>query len=155
MAISTVSYVAVPVLIGFGYWFCKNRRQALAGAVVLGCLIGSADFLGLQLKNMVARPRPCRALPEVQKPIRCGRAPSFPSNHAVSSAATATFFQILFPATGWICWPLVGIIGASRIFLGAHYPTDVFGGWILGAALAWTVMAVVGKWLRRVGRAPL
>ena len=152
-AISRPAYVAVPAVLGFAYWFWKNRRQALVGAVVLGCLIGSADFLGMQLKRIVDRPRPCWALSEVYVARGCGRAPSFPSNHAVNSAAAATFFQLLFPATGWISWPLVGIIGLSRVFIGAHYPTDVFGGWILGGIVAWIFMAMVGRWFPRAGPA--
>jgi membrane-associated phospholipid phosphatase len=43
----------------------------------------------------------------------------------------------------WFLLPLV--IGYSRIYLGYHYPTDVLGGWLLGAAIAAGVVALVAR----------
>jgi len=148
-AVSRPEYIGVLAFMGFAYWFYKNRREALVGAVVLGCTIGSADFLGYRVKKMVDRPRPCQTLPEFNDVMGCGKAPSFPSNHAANSAATATFFQVLFPATGWISWPLVATIGLSRVFIGAHYPTDVFAGWLLGGLVGWMFAALFFRRLLR------
>ena len=41
-----------------------------------------------------------------------------------------------FPELGWVLVPLAGLIAASRVVLGLHYPTDVIAGAVIGAALA-------------------
>jgi undecaprenyl-diphosphatase len=85
---------------------------------------------------------------------------SFPSGHATLSAITYLTIGALLART----YPtfeiglyfmslatfLTVLIGVSRIYLGVHYPTDILGGWCIGAAWAiacWTLMA----WLQSAG----
>ena len=44
---------------------------------------------------------------------------------------------------------LIFAIGASRIILGVHWPTDVLGGWTLGAAWAMTARLLLDAWQGR------
>ena len=132
-----------PILLAAAYWFWKNQRECLIGAAALAGVIGAADALGTQLKGLVQRPRPCVTLADVHQLLGCGGAFSFPSNHAANTAAAAAFFQVLYPKSGWIGWPLVAAIGISRVYIGAHYLTDVMGGWgvggLIGAGAAWSL----------------
>ena len=137
-----------PVILAACYWMWKNRRECLIGSVMLAAVIGVTDAMGTQLKGLVQRPRPCLSLQEVQKLLGCGGAFSFPSNHAANTAAAAAFFQVLYPRSGWISWPLVLAIGFSRCYIGAHYITDVIGGWVVGGMIG----AGVAWWLRRWSR---
>ena len=133
-----------PCLLLTAYWLWRSWREALLAAPVLAALIGLVDFIGARIKDFVARPRPCLALPDLHQIQACGKTFGFPSNHAVNSAAAAAFLQMLYPRSAWVSWPLVGLIGCSRVYLGAHYVTDVLAGWmiggLLGAGAAWVLL---------------
>jgi undecaprenyl-diphosphatase len=137
-----------PMILAAGFWLWTNRRECVIGSAMLAAVTGITDLLGTQIKGLVQRPRPCLTLQEVQKLLGCGGAFSFPSNHAANTAAAAAFFQVLYPRSGWISWPLVTAIGLSRVYIGAHYLTDVIGGWLvgglIGAGTAWTLR----RWAR-------
>ena len=124
-----------PCLLLAGYWAWKNWRECVISAALLSAIIGGTDAIGTQVKNLIQRPRPCLRLQQVYELLGCGSAFAFPSNHAVNTAAAAAFFQVLHPRSGWISWPLVVVIGLSRVYIGAHYVTDVAGGWVLGGAV--------------------
>lgn len=143
--LSKSSLLWVPGIVLTVYWFWLSRREALLGAPALAATIGIADFLGARLKDLIARPRPCMSLLDIhQVESACGKVFSFPSNHAINTALAAAFLQVLYPRSGWVSWPLVGLIGLSRVYIGAHYVTDVLGGWVigglLGAGAAWLLL---------------
>jgi undecaprenyl-diphosphatase len=61
---------------------------------------------------------------------------SFPSGHTLHAVSFAWQLTAHFPELGWIVVPLAGLIAASRVVLGLHYPTDVIAGAAVGALLA-------------------
>ena len=125
----------LPGALAFGYWLWQKRREALVGAAALAVLIVVVDQAGAQLKHLVGRARPCHALAAVHQLTGCGGTSSFPSNHALNTAAAAAFAQVLYPWTGWLTWPIVVLVGFSRVYVGAHYVTDVLGAWAIGSPL--------------------
>jgi undecaprenyl-diphosphatase len=150
-ALSNPDVLWAPGVLLAGYWLWRSRREAILAAPLLAASIGLLDFVGAQLKDLVARPRPCMALVDVRHVEACGKAFGFPSNHAVNTAAAAAFLQVLYPRSGWISWPLVFLIGLSRVYLGAHYVTDVVGGWLIGGLLGGGIAWGLTRW-RTFGR---
>lgn len=62
---------------------------------------------------------------------------AFPSDHAILTASIAfTFILARYFTVGWLLLLTALIIGWARIYVGIHYPLDVFGGWVLGFIVA-------------------
>ena len=104
-------------------------------------------------KHGFERLRPCND-PEFYLNVRlllnhCGGGYSFISNHAANHFGMAAFFFItfkhLFKKWTWIAMFWAVMIGYAQVYVGVHYPLDVFCGALLGLAFGITTGSFFNK----------
>lgn len=126
-------YVAYVILLLICYF--KGGRKGKIAVVGIILLVVFTDQIGHKvLKEIVQRVRPCNALTDVITPLGCTGSFSFPSNHALNNFAAAVFFYLIFPKLKWALFITAVLVSLSRIYLGLHYPSDIFGGAVIGSA---------------------
>lgn len=102
-------------------------------------LVVSDQVNSFVLKELFARPRPCLELSDVRLLVDCGGGKSFPSSHAVNTAAAAVVIGYFYPKAIWYLLGLAFLVSYSRIYVGAHYPFDVLAGTSLGLVWGFSV----------------
>ena len=136
---------------------------AVCGYLVLQQLYRVAGFVviasaGGWLLNDVLKAVFSRTRPSIVPHLREVASESFPSGHALTSAAVFLTLGVLLMRvserrlTKFYCLAVAMaatfLVGVSRVFLGVHYPTDVLAGWLIGlswALLCWVVERVLER----------
>ena len=145
------------------------KARAFVICLAFSLLIGS--FVTSTLKSAVDRRRPKqvesvrmvqlqKARPKFltlsQKPTirfsdssdRSRSGPSFPSGHVATNTIIAVFCT-MFYRRGWLYWFVTALVGYSRIYLGAHWPSDVIATVFFGVGESLFLLAVF-EWIWKI-----
>ncbi len=131
------------------------RWWGWGAALAMGLTTLISAFTSDVMKYLFARVRP--DLVAQLDPIT---SPAFPSGHANNAAVVYILFIMLVPQARHPLWQLAAaamilLTGLSRIMLGVHWPTDVIGGWLLGASFALMAGAIIAyRQHQRQGKFP-
>ena len=135
---NTGPMIAAGVLTTAALAYLGRRRDAWLFA--LG--VGGSMLLTQVIKHVATRPRPA-----LWPSLRPEHTFSFPSGHAMDTAALAAALFFVLPRYRrlWALAPLFALsVGWARMYLGVHFPSDVLAGW--SSAVGWVLL--VQLWAR-------
>lgn len=125
---------AVMITVCFILLICPKTRKL--GILATISLVVNVLVSNVLLKNLVARTRPYEIIEGLKLIIKKQRDYSFPSGHSSGSFALASVIYIETPRKiGIPAMIIATLIALSRLYVGVHYPTDVFAGMIVGTLI--------------------
>ncbi|MFI6962497.1 phosphatase PAP2 family protein [Streptomyces sp. NPDC050255] len=121
------------------WWRSRPADPARTAMALCTPLVVVAAYLANDLvKSVFHEQRPCRTLHVVTVEACPALGDwSFPSNHAAIAAAAATAVWLTGRRIGAVAVAAALLMGASRVWIGAHYPHDVVIGLLTGTLVAW------------------
>lgn len=127
-----------------------HNKALTVQAFETGAAILMAEGITVGLKNVTHRQRPYLAHPDLIVGKSNSTDYSFPSGHASVAFATATSLSLAFPKWYVIApsFAYASAVGYSRMYLGVHYPSDVFAGALVGVGssfLSWKLQKLLNK----------
>jgi undecaprenyl-diphosphatase len=128
-------FIALAILL-----FEPTHGQHFFWAGVIAYILDISFYL--LLKNLIKRDRPAAKINNYQPPIIPSDKFSFPSGHTAAAFLFACLIAHFYPSLAIPCFMWASLIGASRVLLGVHYPTDTVAGAVLGTSCAFAGICI-------------
>lgn len=134
-------FIWIPFYVFLAFFlYRKFGQQAIIMILFASVLILLSDQISVMIKNIFERERPCHdqiiSLMVHTVKNKCGGKFGFVSSHAANTMAVFTYLLLLTRNVNRYVTLITGLwvllVGYCRIYLGVHYPADIFGGWMIG-----------------------
>ena len=151
-------YSVLMLLTSLVWLFLRLEQRRTKARFVLAVIL-SGYVMSMALKEAVGRARPS-VVPHLSHVERGSGSHSFPSGHSTMSTVVYVTLALMLSELSsrrlvrafLIVAPLsiAAAVGASRVLMGVHYPTDVLAGWAVG--LSWSLGAwlIVRRWRNEI-----
>lgn len=146
--------LAIPAAFFIKGVIAKDQKDKRRGIYLAESFAANVAFTYL-LKKTINRRRPGEIDPTFSV-LTPASSRSFPSGHTSEAFSLATSLTIALPKWYVIApaYAFAGLVGYSRMYLGAHYPSDVIAGALVGSATAWLSYQFNKKIVQRKKSAP-
>ncbi len=135
--------IVIWIALALVFMFVKKYRLcgiSMGAGMITGLLVGNA-----LLKNLIQRDRPCWINESVQLLVEIPEDFSFPSGHTLASFISAIVIFRYDKRLGTAALIFAAFMAFTRLYLYVHFPSDIFFGALLAAAVAIGVDIAVRK----------
>jgi membrane-associated phospholipid phosphatase len=157
LGLGGVWLVPMGVLAIWFFFFKKDWRTGLVWLVAFGA-VALTGILTNVIKLLVGRFRPKYFFRENLfgfSPLDGGHDWNFsmPSGHSTTSGAVLVILWLYFPRWRWLTVPCALVVASTRIWVRAHYISDVLTGLLVGGAVTFLIyyLAVGARWVEAPG----
>lgn len=130
-----VLMIGAAVLFGIGWGWRNTKLKQPAGLSLIALAVSGLTVQAI--KHLAGRPRPRLADHGdfTWGPSFAGGHDSFPSGHTISAFAMAAVLSSFYPSYRWIWYSLAVLVAFTRVYIDAHFASDVFVGAVLGLVI--------------------
>jgi undecaprenyl-diphosphatase len=152
-------FIWIPLYLALiaGLFFLFKPKTALWAILIISLNVVFTDQGSVRLfKNQFERLRPCHE-ESIKDQVRlvkghCGGQYGFISSHASNTFGIAVLIGLLYRRRWpWVFYAMLvwaSVVSYSRIYLGVHYPTDIYFGALYGSFIGGILYAVFVRWIK-------
>ena len=135
---------SIPLLFLIYWLLVKGEKRGRITLCVLIISVILIDSIAAQVvKPIIGRIRPSYAMPDmINLLVSPGGKFSFVSNHSANAFGLSVILGYFYPNWKRKLTVLACMIAFSRVYVGVHYPADIFFGALFGYGIAWITLSL-------------